>query len=216
MGKERLRAQCVPVDASSSYVRVIVDGHLAGNVFACRWKHDNKTICWISQLVVHREYRERGLAAGLLNEVREEQDSVYGLMSSHAAACIAAARAFGSKCTLWIYPEHSKVTSVGTISAVQLDFIRDHAEGMMRTSPVNYVRDARLRGSLFKEDEVEGMISSVDTRFFVDHTEPLEALASAREYIDWPLGDLHDGHEFLLIVEARPRPRSRSQSRFAS
>lgn len=108
------------------------------------------------------------------------------------------------------------MTSAGTINAVQLEFIREHAEGMMRTAPVDYVRNARLRGSLFGDDEVEGITSSADTGFFVDHTEPLEALALAREYVDWPLGDLHNGHEFLLIVEARLRPGFRPQFRSGS
>lgn len=49
--------------------------------------------------------------------------------------------------------------------------------------------------------------------FWIDHTEPLKALARARarEAIEWPLGELNDGHEFLLILEARKRSRSRLQ-----
>ena len=81
----------------SSYVGVSVNGHLAGNVFACRWTVDGKTICWITQLVVHRDYRERGLASGLLNEIKLDEDGAYGIMSSHPAACLAAAKAFGSE-----------------------------------------------------------------------------------------------------------------------
>jgi GNAT superfamily N-acetyltransferase len=96
MGKDRLRAQYLPKDAICSYVRVTVDGHLAGNAFACRWKYNNRTVCWITQLVVHRDYRERGLAVGLLNELKDNDD-IYGLVSSHPAACVAAARVFGSK-----------------------------------------------------------------------------------------------------------------------
>ena len=47
--------------------------------------------------MVHQDYRERGLAVGLLNEFRQDDDDVYGIMSSHPAACLAAAKAFGSK-----------------------------------------------------------------------------------------------------------------------
>jgi len=54
-------------------------------------------VCWVTQLVVHRDYRERGLAVGLLNELRQGGDDMYALMSSHPAACLAAAKAFGSK-----------------------------------------------------------------------------------------------------------------------
>ena len=97
MGKDRLRAQLLPPNVPCSYVRVTVDGNLAGNVFACRWKYNDKPVCWITQLVVHRDYRERGLAAGLLNELRQEDNDIYGVVSSHPAACLATARAFGCK-----------------------------------------------------------------------------------------------------------------------
>jgi len=51
-------------------------------------------VCWVTQLVVHRDYRERGLAVGLLNELRQDGDDMYALIP---AACLAAAKAFGSK-----------------------------------------------------------------------------------------------------------------------
>jgi hypothetical protein len=82
----------------------------------------------------------------------------------------------------------------------------------MEASPIGYVKDAKLRGNLFTPEDTSGFVSCVDTGFFVDHTEPLEALAWVREESDWPLGDLSDGHEFLLILEARRRARSRSLS----
>lgn len=78
----------------------------------------------------------------------------------------------------------------------------------MRASPIRYVREARLRGRLFNPEDIIGLVSCADTNFWVDHTEPLEALGRAREIADWPLGDLHDGHEFLLILEARHRTQS--------
>ena len=60
--------------------------------------------------------------------------------------------------------------------------------------------------------DTSGLVSSVDSGFFVDHAEPLEALAWVRQEMVWPLGELADGHEFLLILEARHRSRSRSTS----
>lgn len=98
MNGTRLRAQCLPAGAECSYVRVSVDGQLAGNVFACRWKQGDNVVCWITQLVVHRKYRERGLASGLLNELKEEDVDVYGVVSSHPATCMAAAKVFGREC----------------------------------------------------------------------------------------------------------------------
>lgn len=198
MSKNKLRAQCLPKDSVSSYARVVVDGRVVGNAFACRWKFNDRTVCWITQLVVHRDYRERGFAVGLLNVLKEDDD-IYGLVSSHPAACVAAARAFGS-----------------IISNVNLDFIKKNAKGIMESSPVSYVRDAQLHGSLFNARETDGSVSSVDTNYYVDHTEPLEALSLVRETFDWPLGELPDGHEFLFLLEAKRRSRSRSRAGTAS
>ena len=79
-------------------------------------------------------------------------------------------------------------------------------------SPICYVKDAKLCGSVFDPGDTSGLVSSVNSGFFVDHHEPLEALAWVRQEMEWPLGELLDGHEFLLIVEPRHRSRSRSTS----
>ncbi len=80
----------------------------------------------------------------------------------------------------------------------------------MASSPIPYIREAELCGHLF-DSESEGIVSGVNTHFLVDHEEPLEALSLVREIWEWPLGDLPDGHEYLLILPARSR-RSRSRS----
>jgi hypothetical protein len=74
---------------------------------------------------------------------------------------------------------------------------------MMKASPIRYIKNAKCHGRLFNPKITDGSISCVDTRFFVDHAEPLEALRRVRENNDWPLGELIAGHEYLLIVEAR-------------
>lgn len=99
----------------------------------------------------------------------------------------------------------------GGINATHLDVIREHAEPIMNASPIAYIRNAQLAGSLFHPDDT-GLVSAVHTNFFVDHTEPLQALAWVQEELDWPLGNLLDGYEFLLILEGRRRHRSRSRS----
>ena len=77
-------------------------------------------------------------------------------------------------------------------------------------SPITYVKDAELRGSLFSKpsNETGDLVSVVDSNFFVDHEEPLAALAWLREDTFWPFGDLPDGHEFLLVFESSRRRRS--------
>ncbi len=111
MSVKMLRAQCL-ASGHCTYVRVTVNGVLAGNLFACRWQYpsdddgdrsdkqqqqqqQHHRICWITQLVVDREYRERGIATGLVASVRKDDDDVYSLVSSHPAACKAASTALG-------------------------------------------------------------------------------------------------------------------------
>ena len=81
-----------------------------------------------------------------------------------------------------------------------VDFTCDNAEAIMRLSPISYIKDAELAGSLFDPEDKPGVISSVYTKVFVDHTEPLEALSWVREGLDWPLGELLDGYEFLFKI----------------
>jgi hypothetical protein len=47
-------------------------------------------------------------------------------------------------------------------------------------------------------------ISSVFTKFYVDHTEPLKVLAHYKNKGQWCLGELTDGHEFLTIFPITP------------
>lgn len=99
LSPDRLREQCLPSNADTVYARAIVDGILAANAFACRWQYKDQTVCWITQLVVKKGYRQDGLATTLLLALRSKQysDDIYGIMSSHPAACMAAAKAFGGE-----------------------------------------------------------------------------------------------------------------------
>ena len=143
----------------------------------------------MTQLVVHRDYRERGLASSLLRSLRsDEDDDVYGIMSSHPAACMTAASAFAAG-----------------IEKVSLEFIRENAEEVIRASPIPYVREAELHGSIFQPGDLSGLVCGVDTRFFVDHGEPVETLRRVRETRVWRLGELPEGLEYLLVLPGKTR-----------
>ena len=45
-----------------------------------------------------------------------------------------------------------------------------------------------------------GAVSCVYTEFYVDHAEPLEVLEVFKKARGWCLGELLNGHEFLLIL----------------
>ena len=48
-----------------------------------------------------------------------------------------------------------------------VSFIRDNAEAVMKASPISYVKDAELRGSLFDSKDMSGAVSSVYTKFLL-------------------------------------------------
>ena len=73
----------------------------------------------------------------------------------------------------------------------------------MMASPINYVNQAKLRGAIFDHTN-NGLVSGVDTEFYVDHEEPMAALHEIRQSLKWPLGDLPEGHEFLLVLSYKP------------
>ncbi len=74
---------------------------------------------------------------------------------------------------------------------------------------IAYVKEAKLRGSVFNPEDASGLVSSVDTNFFVDHAEPLEALAWVQEEFDGPLAN------YFLFLKAR-RPWSIESSVYVS
>lgn len=87
----------------------------------------------VTQLVVHRCYRQRALANGLLACLKSNVTSdIYRIMSSHPASIMATASTF------WF-----------TVDGIDIDFIRVNAEGVIQASPIPYVRDAKLCGLLF-------------------------------------------------------------------
>ena len=100
LNAKRLRKEYLSGEGDYAYTRVIVDGVLAGNVFGCRYTAHDKNVCWVTQLVVHSEYRRRRLASSLLTELQKDTGHTYGVTSSHPAACIAASKAFGGKSTM--------------------------------------------------------------------------------------------------------------------
>jgi hypothetical protein len=117
---------------------------------------------------------------------KDGNDCVFGILSSHPAAVKALLKAFGRG-----------------LEDVDLEMVKVHARDIMESSPVEYVKKVRLRGSLFGEDQEESVVSCADTKFFVDHAEPLDALETVkRRGEDWPFGSLPEGCEFLALVES--------------
>jgi hypothetical protein len=86
---------------------------------------------------------------------------------------------------------------------IDIAFIKKTARQILSMTPIEYLKNVELRGSLFEDNHDStstGTVSCAYSEFFVDHTEPLEAMKVFKQKGDWVLGDLLEGHEFLVIV----------------
>ncbi|CAF2091461.1 unnamed protein product [Rotaria magnacalcarata] len=162
---------------------------LIGYTFCTSAKYDrlNGDAIWITQLVVGASYRGQGVAGTLLSMAKNSiADAVIiGLVSSHPHAVIALSNA--CNCV-----------------PIDLKFIADHAEDVIRACNVPYLSQAQLVGSIFNSQPLltnnQQPVSLAKTDFFVDHKEVLAALEHIRDR--WILGPLLDGHEFFVVFPA--------------
>lgn len=164
-------------------------------------------------MVVHQNFRGLGIATRLLNKIKTDGDAVFGMMSSHPAALMALSKIASGCSSSTLGKSYTVPTDtcdfLGTsISNVNLEFIRKHASQVLGGSNIDYLYSTKLHGSLFAdEDEDDGTICCVETEFFMEHEEALQAL----DYLEnrrgerWPLGDLLEGVEFVLLVENMDR-----------
>ncbi|KAF8496764.1 hypothetical protein F5888DRAFT_1614366, partial [Russula emetica] len=159
---------------------------LVGHAFATVWSFNSGVVGWVTQLVVDPSVRRRYIATCLLQTLKFHplfrDITAIGLVSSHPAACAAL----------------SKYANV-KINAIDTNFIGQHAREIFSVTPVEYLKNIKLRGNLF-ENCSSGVVSCADTEFHVDHNEPLETLKVFKDSGDWCLGNLLDGHEFLIIL----------------
>ena len=166
---------------------------------------------WVTQLVVSRRHRRRYIATSLLQQLKDSPlfhgVTAVGLVSSHPAACHALSKCAGiavslsfSKVLIYLKLFHCPGTSIHSIDT---SFCKLYAPMILAKSPVEYIKDMSLRGSLFHDDCKNGTVSSVFTNFYIDHAEPLEALHKYNKACGWVLGGLVDGHEFFVLLPTR-------------
>ncbi|USP79297.1 uncharacterized protein yc1106_06571 [Curvularia clavata] len=130
-------------------------------------------------LCVSPEYRRKGLAT------QGENDWGFGILSSNPAAVMALLRAC----------DHG-------IENASFDMVKEYGANIMATSPIRYVREAKLKGRVFGIEEGTGTMCCADTNFWVDHAEPLAILAEVKKKITWPFGELPEGCEFLALIHS--------------
>jgi hypothetical protein len=140
---------------------------------------------WITQLVVHHDHRGQGYASMLLRALIISQNPlVVGVASSHPHGIVALKHASRS-----LFDE---------------DFIKAHVARIHTICNITYLADKPLVGSLFQEipqvDETTPK-ALINSEFHIDHSEPLGALISLPLDVQWPLGPLLEGHEFIVVFE---------------
>jgi len=162
-------------------------GSLVGHAFATTWNYGDGIICWITQLVVSVDHRRKGIATEMLRLLRAQALATsMGLASSHPAACMALAKSCNAR-----------------MPDIDLTFTKAHARRILETTPVAYLKTAKVLGSLFDDSDATGAVSELDTKFFVDRAEPIAAQVEfeVKYGVPWPLGKLLDGDEFLLLLQ---------------
>ena len=149
---------------------------------------------WITQLVVHHDHRGQGYASTLLRALIISQNPlVVGVASSHPHGILALKRASRS-----LFDEN---------------FIKTYVTHIYTICNITYLIDKPLVGSMFQtiphvdESTPKALINS---EFHIDHREPLDALTSLPLDVQWPLGPLLEGHEFIVMFEVGTNRRRTS------
>ncbi|KAF8894773.1 hypothetical protein BD779DRAFT_1502832 [Infundibulicybe gibba] len=188
---QRLRSQYISNPTRTVLVTCFHHTEPVGHVLATTWDYPGGTVGWVTQLVVSKTMRRRYIATHLLQTLKCHEAfadvNVVGLASTHPAACTALAKYAGVD-----------------VDKIDLPFIGANAEKILRAAPASYVKDAALRGRLFEKNPDPGVVSLANTKFFVDHDEPLRALETFQAKNKWCLGKLLDGHEFLVLFPVAP------------
>ncbi|GAQ82553.1 hypothetical protein KFL_001150140 [Klebsormidium nitens] len=189
----RLRDTCLFDEDTCSLVVAKEAGRLIGHAFVCTFPAFpfdpplEGTVVWVTQLVVHRDYRHRGIATELCRQalaraqilVTKPPVTYFGLVSSHPYAVRSIERAGGVTCRPW--------QSEGLANA------------LVAASGIPYVQGKRI-------DLDERCV--IQTDFFVDHSE-VDRLAEAEQ--DWRLGKLEEGEEYFAFARL---PSDREASKY--
>ncbi|KAI0782194.1 hypothetical protein C8Q75DRAFT_795891 [Abortiporus biennis] len=193
MSPAKLRSEDLSNPERSALVTCSTDGKLVGHAFASTWEYGSDVIAWISQLVVHKDYRRRRIGTFMIGQLTRyplfENITVLGLVSCNPIACDVLAKSI-----------HVGIGNIDT------KFIADNAFAFLVSSHIPYLKGAKLHGSIFgKKDAAEGVVSTVDTNFAVDHTETDAVLKTYLSQGKWCLGRLPENHEFLIMLPITAR-----------
>ncbi|MCB9950014.1 MAG: GNAT family N-acetyltransferase [Planctomycetaceae bacterium] len=133
-------------------------------------------VTWITQLVVHKDFRKQGVAKRLLFSFWEFSDHfAWGIVSANPFAIRALEKATRRRVVASRVKKHHDLL---------LGVADDHVPYISRET----------------ESEVTQKISRVNTRFYVDHSELPARLKAASCSVPWTLGELPPGWEWLAFT----------------
>lgn len=182
LSPKRIREECIPderaaVESGVVQARLRADGRHIGHALYVKFLYSDgpiSNVVWITQLVVHPDYRHNSIATKLIQTLRAAHRTAwaFGLATSHPYTVKALERAIGQPCD-----------SVQT---------KAHAAAIVQASRIKYLQN---RDITITESPVK---CTIDTQFDINH----ELVDEARTMLGqaWKLGDLGPGEEHLAIV----------------
>ncbi len=174
LSPEMLRDLLVP--GHSWVARASVAGQLVAYAFVVRFDvPDRGPVTWVTQLVVHRAYRNMRFAKRLLSGVWAFSDHyAWGIVTPNPFAVRALEKATRRRCD-------SEVTRIEADTLVSE--VRSH---------VKYIEDAPLKMSAVR--------SVINTKFYVLHEHMKKMLEDASFQEPWRLGTLRAGEEWFAVT----------------
>ena len=154
-----------------------LENDLIGYAFAIRLEYNSLgTISWITQLVVHTDYRNQGIATRLLTSIWGFSDHFsWGIVSANPYAIRALEKATRRRCL----PEY------------MMKYGGKLCDILAKTIP--YLSKKTLR--------IDQATSIIDTQFPVDHSFVEEGIQNVTdEEHPWLLGNIDDGEEWFAAT----------------
>ncbi|MHB8967643.1 MAG: GNAT family N-acetyltransferase [Thermoleophilia bacterium] len=133
-------------------------------------------ISWVTQLVVHEDYRHQGVGKSMLFSFwGMSSDYAWGILSSNPYAVRALEKATRRPCVPKIIKRN-------------------------KTKLINFGRTHVSYLGIDSEVEITEDVSSCNTQFFTDHSTLNEMIKKASSKTDWRLGPLEEGWEWFAFT----------------
>lgn len=173
------------------------DTELIGQIFVTKWKWTGRQVLWVTHLCVHKAHRRRGVATGLVAQIREEAPVLYdegerwlvGVTAPNPATLLAVANGLGKR--------------VGNRPASLKDALTDNevldkVGDILQVGPLDHLKRGKVGNG-----EAAGSYGGpkiLDTGLFMQNEESHELVEKLRSS-GLSLTDLPEGHEYVLVFE---------------